>query len=101
MEILNLKDDSLSNSADSSGLKFSKKTKRILNPLQVTDLRAAVKDTSRVNVFLGGKFAFSLTLAQVTDLGIKIGNIYTEAELEKIKSASNFGKLYQLQMNVW
>ena len=95
VEILNLKDDSLSNSTDSSGLKFPKKTKQILNPLQVTDLRAAVKDNSRVNVFLGGKFAFSLTLAQVTDLGIKIGNIYTEAELEKIKSASNFGKLYQ------
>lgn len=67
----------------------------IVSPLRVTDIRAASRDTSRVNVFLGGKFEFSLTLAQVVDLGVKVGKTYSEEEISKFRSASDFGKLYQ------
>lgn len=101
MEILNLKSDSSDNSStsststDSPELKFSKSKKPAPNPFEITDMRAATRDNSRVNIFLGGKFAFSLTLAQVTDLGVKVGKVYTEEEINKIRSASEFGKLYQ------
>ena len=94
MEILNLKSDDTP-SKSSAELKFPKSKKRIVNPLEVTDMRVASRDNSRVNIFLGGKFAFSLTLAQVTDLKVKVGKIYTEAEIAQIRSASEFGKLYQ------
>ncbi len=40
----------------------------------ITKLASGVRDTSRVNVFLDGKFAFSLDIAaQVVDLQVKVG----------------------------
>lgn len=62
---------------------------------KVTDLRVGVRDENRVNVFLDNKFAFSLTIAQVSDFKLKRGLILTEAEIEKIQKASDFGKLFQ------
>ena len=62
---------------------------------KVTDLRVGVRDENRVNVFLDGKFAFSLTIQQVTDFKLKRGAILSEAEIEKIQKASDFGKLFQ------
>ena len=62
---------------------------------QVTDLKTGVKDSNRVNVFLDGKFSFSLSLVQVGDLKIKRGMILTEDEVNSIKKESDFGKLFQ------
>lgn len=62
---------------------------------KVTDLRVGVRDENRVNVFLDGKFAFSLTIQQVADFKLKRGTILSEAEIEKIQKASDFGKLFQ------
>ena len=62
---------------------------------KVTDLRVGVRDENRVNVFLDGKFAFSLTIQQVTDFKLKRGTILSEAEISKIQKASDFGKLFQ------
>lgn len=41
-----------------------------------------------------GKYRFSLDILQVTELRIKIGNEYTEAELVEFEDESQFGKLY-------
>ena len=62
---------------------------------KVTDLRVGVRDENRVNVFLDGKFAFSLTIEQVSDFKLKRGTILTETEINKIQKASDFGKLFQ------
>lgn len=62
---------------------------------KVTDLRVGVRDENRVNVFLDGKFAFSLTIQQVSDFKLKRGSILSEDEIEKIQKASDFGKLFQ------
>lgn len=62
---------------------------------KVTDLRVGVRDENRVNVFLDGKFAFSLTIAQVSDFKLKRGSILSEDEISKIQKASDFGKLFQ------
>ena len=61
----------------------------------ITDLRPATRDNNRVNVFLDNKFAFSLTIAQVADFKLKRGTNLSEAEISKIQSASDFGKLFQ------
>lgn len=63
--------------------------------MEITDLRQGVKKPNRVNVFVDGKFSFSLDIAQVVDLGIKVGLALSAEKLEELKRASEFGKLYQ------
>ena len=62
---------------------------------KITDLRQAVKNENRVNVFVNGRYSFSLDISQVVDLHIKKGMVLCEAQLEEYKKASEFGKLYQ------
>lgn len=63
--------------------------------LRITDIRQGVKNPNRVNVFVNGKYAFSLDIAQVVDLKIKVGLEISEEKIEDYKKASEFGKLYQ------
>ncbi len=63
--------------------------------LCITDIRQAVKNENRVNVFVNGKYSFSLDISQVVDLHIKKGMVLCEAQLDEYKKASEFGKLYQ------
>ena len=66
--------------------------------MEVTAIRPAVKNDHRANIFLDGKFAFSLDIAQLAELKLKVGQILDEAQLAELKRASNFGKLYQLSV---
>lgn len=61
----------------------------------ITKLASGVRDANRVNVFLDGKFAFSLDVAQVVELQVKVGQKVDVKRLEVLRSASEFGKLYQ------
>ena len=63
--------------------------------LKITDIKQAVKNQDRVNIFVNNKYSFSLNIAQVVDFKIKIGRELTEEELEEMKKASAFGKMYQ------
>ena len=62
---------------------------------QITDIKQAVKNENRVNVFVDGKYSFSLDISQLVDFKIKVGNKVTDDELAEYKKASEFGKLYQ------
>ena len=61
----------------------------------ITNLKQGVKNPNRVNVFVNSKYALSLDVAQVVDLGVKVGLEISEDELEEFKKASEYGKLYQ------
>lgn len=61
----------------------------------VTKMTAGVRDPNRVNIFLDGHFAFSLDVTQVIEFGLKLGTKLTDAKLEELRRASEFGKLYQ------
>ena len=61
----------------------------------ITAIKPAVKNENRVNIFIDEKFAFSLDISQVVDFKLKVGKSLSKTELEKLKKASNFGKLYQ------
>ena len=63
--------------------------------LRITDIRQAVKNENRVNVFVNGKYSFSLDVAQVVDFKIRVGNLITVEQLAEFKKASEFGKAYQ------
>lgn len=62
---------------------------------KITDLKQGVRNPDRVNVYVDGKFLFSLDVSQVVDLGVKVGLEISEDELIELKRASEFGKLYQ------
>ena len=66
-----------------------------MNELKITDIRQAVKNENRVNIFVNGKYSFSLDISQVVDLHIKNGMVLCDEQLEEYKKASEFGKLYQ------
>ncbi len=63
--------------------------------MRITGLKQGVKNLNRVNVFVDGRFSFSLDVAQVVEFKLKVGQEISEEELEKLQSASEFGKLYQ------
>jgi regulatory protein len=62
--------------------------------MKITALKIQVRDKDRVNVFIDGKYRFSLDMTQVAELGIKNGAEYTEEELVELENESQFGKLY-------
>lgn len=61
----------------------------------ITDIKEAVRDQGRLNIYIDGKFFCSLALSQVVDLKLKIGRNLSDEELVSLKRASEFGKLYQ------
>ena len=63
--------------------------------LKITDMKQGVKNPDRVNVFVNGKFSFSLDVSQVVDLKVKVGLLLSAEKLEELRKASEFGKLYQ------
>lgn len=62
--------------------------------MKITALSAQVKDPNRVNVMVDGAFRFSLDVFQVVDLGIRVGQEYSDQELLALETESQFGKLY-------
>lgn len=62
--------------------------------VRITALKIQVRDKNRVNVFVDGKYKFSLDITQVADLGIRTGAEYSEEELAELENESQFGKLY-------
>lgn len=61
----------------------------------VTSLHGAVRDPHRINVFLDGKFSFSLTLTELADSKLHQGQVLTDPEVERLRNLSGLGKLYQ------
>lgn len=61
---------------------------------RITALKVQLRDKDRVNVFVDGKYSFSLDITQVAELGIKTGAEYTVEELAELENESQFGKLY-------
>ncbi len=61
----------------------------------VTALKPAVRNEHRVNVFVDDEYSFSLDLAQVVDLKLKVGQRVDAEQIAEYKQLSEFGKLYQ------
>lgn len=66
----------------------------LLSEMKITSLKIQVRDKSRVNVSVDGKYRFSLDINQVAELGVKTGAEYTEEQLVELENESQFGKLY-------
>ena len=62
--------------------------------MKITQLSSQVRNPDRINVFIDGKFRFSLDISQITDLNIKLGRELDDQELLELENESQFGKLY-------
>ncbi|AHB42039.1 regulatory protein RecX [Candidatus Saccharibacteria bacterium RAAC3_TM7_1] len=62
--------------------------------MKITDISIQAKNKDRVNISVDGKYRFSLDVFQVGELGIKVGNDYSDEELATFETESQFGKLY-------
>jgi regulatory protein len=62
--------------------------------MKITAITAQVRNPDRVNVLIDGQYQFSLDISQLIDLGIRVGRICSEADLDEFKKASQFGKIY-------
>jgi regulatory protein len=62
--------------------------------MRITDISIQLKNPDRVNVSVDGKYRFSLDIYQVSELGIKRGQEYSEDDITLFETESQFGKLY-------
>ena len=62
--------------------------------MKITDISVQARNPDRVNISIDGIYRFSLDILQVTDLGIKKGNDYSEEEIAAFEQESVFGKVY-------
>jgi Uncharacterized protein conserved in bacteria len=60
----------------------------------ITAISVQIKDKSRVNVFVDGKYELSLDIVQIGELGVKVGQAVDDEKLVELRSASEFGKAY-------
>ncbi len=61
--------------------------------MNITALKEQIKNPNRVNVFVDGKYSFSLTITEVIDYKVHIGNELDEAGLQTLKKVSTDGKV--------
>ena len=66
-----------------------------MDTFKITNIKQAVKNPERANVFVDGKYEFSLDVTQLLDLKLKVGQKITAEQLSEFKKLSEFGKLYQ------
>ncbi len=62
--------------------------------MKITDIKQQVRQQSRFSVFVGGKYAFSLSDSQIRLSGLAVGQEITEEDLVKWKLESNEGKVF-------
>lgn len=62
--------------------------------MKITSISVQQRDKNRVNVSVDGKYRFSLDFSQLAELGVRVGNEYTDAQLNELENESQFGKLY-------
>ncbi len=62
--------------------------------MKITSISAQQNSQNRVNISVDGKYRLSLDIAQVGDLGIRVGDDISEPQLVTLEEESSFGKLY-------
>ncbi len=66
---------------------------REIKASEITALKAQVKNPNRISVFLDGEFAFGL--ARIVAAWLKIGQVLSEAEIERLKQQDTLEVAYQ------
>ncbi len=67
--------------------------------MKITNIKQQQKNKDRISVYVDGKYSFSLSVWQFSSAGLKLGGEITPREVEKLKTDSEFGKLYDRTLN--
>ncbi|MDX1765712.1 MAG: RecX family transcriptional regulator [Candidatus Saccharimonadales bacterium] len=67
--------------------------------MKITDIKAQQKHQNRVSIDIDGEYSFSLTVWQLGNLKLKIGDELNPAQIEEYKDESNVGKLLDKTLN--
>ena len=62
--------------------------------MKITKLTAQIKNPDRINVFGDGKYVFSLDIAQITELNVRVGRELDPGDVKFLLKESEFGKYY-------
>ena len=60
----------------------------------VTAINLQTKNSNRVNIMIDGEYKLSLDVYQLGILGIKVGGVVSQNDIDKLQEESSFGKLY-------
>lgn len=63
--------------------------------MQITAIKAQVKNPARVSVYVDGNYALSLNHSQLLDQKLHVGLQVDQARVDALKHASDFGKAYE------
>jgi regulatory protein len=61
--------------------------------LKITKISEQIKNENRVNIFVDGRYSFSLTLNQLLESKLKINDEVSDSRLSELKKLSQLGKL--------
>ncbi len=61
--------------------------------MKISALKEQIKNPDRVNVFVDGSYSFSLTISEVLDAKIRVGNELNQQDVEAFKKLSSDGKI--------
>ncbi len=61
---------------------------------KITALTVQKKNPDRINVILDGKYSFSLDIAQVSELKVKVGQEYSDEQLLSLRGEGEFSRVY-------
>lgn len=62
--------------------------------MKISAIKPAVKTKGRFNIFVDGKYSFSLDEQQLLDTKLKLGLEINDQRLKELKAESDFGKKY-------
>ena len=60
----------------------------------ITSINLQTKNSNRVNIMIDGEYKLSLDVYQLGILGIKVGGVVSQNDIDKLQEESSFGKLY-------
>lgn len=60
----------------------------------ITAINLQTKNSNRVNIMIDGEYKLSLDVYQLGILGIKVGGVVSQNDIDKLQEESSFGKLY-------
>ena len=60
----------------------------------ITAINLQTKNRNRVNIMIDGEYKLSLDIYQLGILGIKVGGVVSQNDIDKLQEESSFGKLY-------
>lgn len=68
--------------------------------MKITAIKQQVKRSDRFSIYVGEKYAFSLSEAELLKSGLKVNQEFTEAELKELRTKAVIDKGYDRTLNL-